>query len=384
MSPLLSISFRPFFILAASIAAINPVLWVFNYLGQLSLPLPVVDPLFWHAHEMIFGFTGALIAGFILTASANWTNSEPYQGKALLILILSWIIERCSYFLPLNEKYLFVLMNLFFPILWFMLLRKLWRFPKQKYVFLPILLGITIGKLFHSYGSLYSIDSFEFSGREVAVGLIRFIVLLIAGRVIPFFTIKKIKGVKIDLPRWINPISLLAILTLAFPWPESTSKFVLVSILSVAIIANISRQIMWKPLSTLKIPILFILHIGIAFINLELILKVIGIFDDQVHYTQAALHMLLAGGVGVVGIGIMTRVSLGHTGRVIMTDLWTKIAFISIISGSILRVLVPIYYSDYFVQSLYIASCMWTIGFLIFLFRYFGILISPRPDGKIY
>lgn len=384
MSPLLSISFRPFFILAALIATINPILWVFNYLEHLSLPLAVVDPLFWHGHEMTFGFTGALIAGFILTASANWTNSEPYQGKALLFLILLWIIERFSYFLPLDESFLFILMNLFFPALSFMLLRKLWHFPKQKYVFMPILLGLTIGKLLHSYGSLYSLDYLEISGREVAVGLIRLIILLIAGRVIPFFTRKKIEGVEIELPKWINPISLFPVVLLVFPWPENTPKTLLAVILAVAIIANISRQLMWKPLVTFKVPILYILHIGIAFINLELILELVGLFDDEVHFTQAALHLLLAGGLGVIGIGIMTRVSLGHTGRVIKADLWTKIAYLLIIIGSITRVIVPIYFSDYYVKSLHIASGMWTLGFLIFLLRYFRILIAPRPDGKVY
>ena len=88
LSAILSISFRPFFILAALIAVINPSLWVLSYLGYLSLPLYSVDPLFWHAHEMIFGFTGAIIAGFILTASANWTSSVPYQGNPLLFLVI--------------------------------------------------------------------------------------------------------------------------------------------------------------------------------------------------------------------------------------------------------------------------------------------------------
>jgi uncharacterized protein involved in response to NO len=112
--PVLSIGFRPFFLLAALIAIINPTIWVSLYTGSSSIFLNV-DPLFWHGHEMIFGFSGALIAGFILTASANWTKTTPYQGKALILLITFWLLERISYFFSFNDYLQFILSNTFFP-----------------------------------------------------------------------------------------------------------------------------------------------------------------------------------------------------------------------------------------------------------------------------
>ena len=206
-SHLFNISFRPFFILAALIAFINPLVWVLSYLGHLPLPLNLVDPLFWHGHEMLFGFSGALIAGFILTASANWTSSEPYQGNTLMVLSALWVLERVSYFLPLNLHLQFILLNLFFPFLLFLLFLKLRNFPKQKYVFIPILLGLTLGKIFHSFEHIYEVDAIELHGKEIAAGLVRFIVLLIAGRVVPFFTRKKIQGLQIVMPAWSNPMA---------------------------------------------------------------------------------------------------------------------------------------------------------------------------------
>jgi uncharacterized protein involved in response to NO len=381
---LFAISFRPFFILAGLIAFINPIIWVCKYLGKISLPLNLVDPLFWHGHEMIFGFSGALIAGFILTASANWTSSKPYQGKALVVLSVLWAIERISYFLPQSSIVQFVLMNLFFPTLLIMLFFKLRKFPKQKYVFIPILLGITIGKLLHSYGNIYSIDHLESSGKEVAIGLIRLIVLLIAGRVIPFFSKKKIEGIDINLPKWINPVSLIPIVLLVVPWPETTPRFFLAMILLVAIFGNILRQFLWKPMKTVKVPILFILHIGIAFINLGLILEFLELFYTHLSFSKPALHLLLAGGLGVVGVGIMTRVTLGHTGRVIKADKWTVLAYILIIWGSLVRVIVPIFFPEFYFKSLHIAGGSWSLGFFIFLARYTKSLISLRPDGKEY
>jgi len=382
--PILSISFRPFFLLAALVAVINPTIWKLSYLGHISFPSNLVDPLFWHGHEMVFGFTGALIAGFILTASAKWTKSVPYQGKSLLIIIFLWLVERFAYFLAINDNLKFALLNLFFPALSIMLLRKLWHFPKQRNIFMPILLGLTLGKAFHSWGSIYSVNYLAVSGREMAIGLIRLIILLIAGRVIPFFTKNKIQGVQINLPPWINLISLFSIALLAVPWPESTPKLFLVTILTVAVIANILRQFLWKPQVTLKVPILYILHIGVGLINIELILKLIGIFNPKVHFTHASLHLLLAGGLGVVGMGIMTRVTLGHTGRAIRANFWTGLSYLSIVLGTLLRVFVPIFISEFYFQSLHISSGLWTLGFAIFLLRYTKIMFTQRPDGKPY
>jgi uncharacterized protein involved in response to NO len=383
-NPILSISFRPFFILAALIAIINPSIWVLSYLGRVSIPLAVVDPLFWHGHEMIFGFTGALIAGFILTASANWTNSTPYQGKSLLLLVTCWLLERLSYFIFKSEHLQFLIMNLFFPVLSLMLLKKLWSFPKQRNVFMPIVFGISVAKILHSWGYLYSVDYLEESGREIAIGLIRFIILLIAGRVIPFFTRKKIEGININLPNWINPLSLIPVALIVIPWPEAVPRFVLGAILTLALIANVSRQALWKPWVTFNVPILYVLHIGIALINIELLMELIGLFSDQVYYTQSALHLLMAGGLGVVGIGIMTRVSLGHTGRIIRADLWTCLSYSAILMGSLIRVFVPIFFPDIYIRSLQFASGLWTLGFGIFIIKYFKILTTQRPDGKLY
>ncbi|MBT3982217.1 MAG: NnrS family protein [Bacteriovoracaceae bacterium] len=380
--PILSISFRPFFILAALIAVVNPVAWILNYQGHLSLPLTNVSPMFWHGHEMIFGFSGALIAGFILTASANWTSSSPYSGGPLLFLISLWLLERISYFLPLNESMLFFTMNLFFPTLTIMLLIKLLNFPKQKYVFIPILMILTIAKFSHSWGNLFSHDLIEVSGRHTATSIIRLIVLLIAGRVTPFFTRKKIEGVEITLPAWINPVSLIPIALLVVPWPESTPRTFLALVYLVAILGNITRQLMWKPHKTIKVPILFILHIGIALINLSLIQEFVGLFNENMYFAKANLHMLMTGGLGTVAMGIMSRVSLGHTGRVIEADKTVVLAYFCVIFGALLRVVTPLFFPDSYIESLYFSSSIWALGFLIFIIRFWGVLTGPRPDGK--
>ncbi len=384
LRPLFSISFRPFFIMAGLIAALNPIIWVLTYLGHIEVPVLNLSSLFWHSHEMLFGFTGALIAGFLLTASANWTGSRPYQGKALVVLLLLWLVERFSYFLPLSGPALLIALNLFFPALLLMLFRKLQKFPKQKYVFIPILLGFTFSNFLHTWGNLYSEAAIADYGRDVTIGLIRFIILLIAGRVIPFFTRSKIPNTKIDIPKWLNLLSLGSVLLLSFFWDLMNPSVAYISILIIAIISNLFRQLLWHPLSTKSIPILFILHIGIGCINLELILRLIGIFDVRISHTNAALHMLLAGGLAIVAIGIMTRVSLGHTGRKIIADSWTKLSYLLIIAGALTRSIIPMVSSQHYFTSLYFAAALWCFGFLIFVLRYFVILTSERPDAREY
>lgn len=380
--PLLSISFRPFFILAALLAVLGPFLWVCIYSGHISLPLNNVEPLFWHGHEMLFGFSGALIAGFILTASANWTSSAPYQGRYLLLLILLWLMERFSYFLPLHVNVSFVLMNLFFPTLVVMLFYKLRNFPKQKYVFIPILLVLTSGKFLHSWGHLFTNEQFEYFGKHIGSGLIRLIMLLIAGRVLPFFSRKRIKGLEINVPNWVNFMSLIPVAILIIPFPEVMPKEIRAVIYLWAILSNTIRQGMWQPHRAFKIPIIFVLHVGVMFITWGLFQELLGLYYEQVQFSQAPLHMLLVGGLGVIGVGIMTRVSLGHTGRVIKADKWIQLIYLCITFGAIIRVGGPLFFPELYFKSLYLSAALWTLGFVVFLLRFVGVLASARPDGK--
>jgi uncharacterized protein involved in response to NO len=383
MNALLSIGFRPFFLLAALIAVINPIIWISTYLGHTSLNI-TTSSAFWHGHEMIFGFSGALIAGFILTASANWTSTLPYQGKPIGILALLWIIERLSFFLPINELIVFILMNLFFPALTFMLFLKLRKFPKQRNMFITILIGITSAKLLYSAGHMFLDSPYEENGRHIAVGLIRFIVLLIAGRVLPFFMRKKITGLNISVPGWLNPLALAPIALLAIPLPETTPKLLLVIIYLWAIVIGAVRQGMWLPHKSIKVPMLLVLHVGVGFILLGLMQELIGLYHPHINFSQIPLHTMMAGGLGVIGLGIMTRVSLGHTGRVIEADKVISFAYICVALGAFIRITVPLFWPEHYVSSLYYAVVIWTLSFAIFFIKFLGKLTSPRPDGKAY
>lgn len=381
---LLSISFRPFFLLAALMATINPILWSLVYRGSIVLPLQSCDPMFWHAHEMLFGFSGAIIAGFLLTASANWTGSAPYRGASLAFLITLWILERVVYFLPLSNEASLLLMNLFFPAMLVMLLIKLWNFPKQKYVFVPLIFLFCVSKFIHSWGYLFSsVSAGELAplGKGMMIGAIRFLLLLIAGRVIPFFTRRKLGNILNQVPALLNISSLVSVILLIFPWSLYGLKVIPTFILPIALISNGLRQVTWRPKRAASVPMLLILHIGVGFIELSLLVDFLSLFSTFAEETKAGLHLLMAGGMGVVAIGMMTRVSLGHTGRVIKADRPIKLAYFLIITGALARVSIPMVAPEVFTSLLGVIASLWSGGFLIFIIRFLPILCSPRADA---
>ncbi|MBT7670543.1 MAG: NnrS family protein, partial [Bdellovibrionales bacterium] len=325
---------------------------------------------FWHGHEMIFGFSGALLAGFLLTAAPGWTKSTPYQGRWLALLIALWSMERLSFVIPINRELTLILMNLFFPALAIMLYLTLQKFPKHKYVFIPIFLGIIAAKLFYTFGHIYQNSNYQLYGQQMAVGLIRFILLLMAGRQIPLFMRKKFNGIKISIPTWLNSLTLAPIIILAFLPSEITPKAALAGIYLCAIMMGVVRQAKWLPHRSIKTPIIAILHTGAAFIYLGLILELLALYYPQISLSKVPMHALMAGGLATLAIGIMTRISLGHTGSVVKADRLIILAYLAIILGALLRITTPIFLLELYIPSLYLSTLLWALGFLFFLLKF--------------
>lgn len=374
---ILSIGFRPFFLLAALIAILNPTLWVSTYSGHIDFS-PYGSTLFWHSHEMVFGFTSALIAGFLLTASANWTGTRPYSGFPLLLLILLWSIERFSFFFALNDTIFIFFSNLFLPTFLIFMTVKLYKFPAQKYVFLPFILSLALAKFLHIYGFLNSIDQVEAISLGSGVGLIRLLLFLLAGRVVPFFSKMKLDLPEFSIPKHAHLMALIPIVILIFPL--SNYKILYTVILCLAIIGNLYRNYLMFLKATLKVPMLWILHLGLSFLVLGLILELLSLYFPVFNSNKEALHTTMAGGLGLISIGIMSRVSLGHTGRIIKATLPMTLAFISVALGALIRGIFPLIFPDHYDASLHYASGFWTLGFLYFLIKFTKILCTPRHD----
>jgi len=378
--PILSIGFRPFFLLASLMAILNPTFWVSLLTGHSDIS-PFGSPLFWHAHEMIFGFSSALIAGFLLTASANWTGTKPTSGWPLLVLIFCWLVERASFFLPLNNFSFLLLSNIFFPTLIVLLAKKLSKSPKQLYVFIPLLSAISLLNFFHSYGFINNEGPLEQVGLNSAISMIRFLVFLMAGRVLPFFTRMKLSLSEFSVSPKITMLALTPLLLLSVPYLKE-NQMIFGILLFFAIVFNSYRNHLMFHRGALQVPMLLVLHAGLIFMILGLIIELFSIIYPSINQNRESIHATMAGGLGVIGIGIMSRVSLGHTGRVIHADNWICLAFLSVGFGALIRVVMPLFFINFYEVSLHYASGFWTFGFLIFFFKNFKKMMAPRPDGK--
>lgn len=374
-SPLFSIGFRPFFILASLLALINPAMWASNLIKGFELPL-YVSPLFWHGHEMLFGYTSAIIAGFILTASANWTKTKPYLGLPLITLSLLWITERVIYFIDLKPIATLVFTNVFYPVLIVMLFFKVKDHSKQRNVFIPLLSLIFLSSLTHSYGYLFSNEDLEISSLGIGVSLITLLLFLIAGRVLPFFTRSK-TGIEVNVSSLVHKLSLLPLLLLCLP---IDNLYYLSIVLSIACMTNSYRNYLMLRKEAFKVPMLLVLHSGLFFLTFSLFIRLLSLYFPEINDNREVIHLTLVGGLGLISLGIMTRVSLGHTGREIKASKLTIVAYASIFIAAILRSFVPYFFPDYYDIGVYVASKFWSLGFIIFVITYGKILTIKRAD----
>jgi uncharacterized protein involved in response to NO len=383
-TPLLSIGFRPFFLLTALMATFWPTAWVMMLQGRLNYHGHFFEDITWHGYEMVFGMPSALLAGFLLTASSNWTKSKPTQGAPLLLLIILWLAERTINLLPLPSMVVFLGNLPFWGLLSYLLIKKLWSSPRQRNVFGPFLLAFYAAKILSLYAIIQNNSDLALTAEHTGLSLIRLVLVLIAGRVVPFFSKNPLPEVSIQVPNWVNIFSILPLVILCLPLDFSSFPHLSTLLYGSALFFNAIKLSLWKPNKALKVPILFILHLGMFWLLVDLALELIGVYNQEVLVTQTHFHALALGYLGVSAIGMMTRVSLGHTGRKLEASRFIILMYICVFLGAAVRVFTPLLNFDWYIPGLHYASGLWTAGFFFYLIKFVPILISQRPDGKAF
>ncbi|RLA64575.1 MAG: hypothetical protein DRQ88_00520 [Epsilonproteobacteria bacterium] len=374
-SAFLSAPFRPFFFFTAIMAVAIPTLWVSIFTGHLDLETLFSTNLVWHAHEMIFGFTSSLLAGFLFTASAVWTKKDPFTGYRLFSLMALWMLERIFYLLPvpisvaLGTSALFSLLFLFF-------MGHILRGNSKNFkAVIPILFLFFLFKFFLLVGDFSSHDLLYRMGIHGGIFSIVLLIVIFSGRLVPFFSKVKLQ-IEIKEPAWAHYLSLGSHILLIFLVGEIVPSFVTATILFLAIFSNLIRFYFWKPFQALKEPMLAILHSGFLWVNLGLLLYLLTTIYPDLDYSQLSLHALATGALGVFSIGMMVRVTRGHSSLKMMADGWDQAAFICVNIGALTRVLIPLLVPEYYWNSLHWASGFWTLGFVIYLFKYTYVLFK--------
>ncbi|HZU89237.1 MAG TPA: NnrS family protein [Stellaceae bacterium] len=384
---LLSAGFRPFFLAASLWAAVAIPLWLAAFAAGLALPsgLPAVV---WHVHEMVFGFAAAAVAGFLLTAIPNWTGRMPLQGGPLCGLVALWAIGRLAVlFSALCGAPLAALADLSFPAAFLgvvareVVAGRNWR----NLPMLTALALLLIGNLLVHLGALGLAATAEL-GNRLGLATLWMLISLVGGRIIPSFTRNWLAKARPEtappapagrLDRAVLAVTGLALLLwVGAPDLPATAWAMLVAGMAVAL--RLSR---WRGAQTLREPLLLILHVGYGWLACGLLLLGANGLCALLPAT-AALHALTVGAIGTMTLAVMTRASLGHTGRPLTAGPGTRTIYVLITLAALLRVLSPLA-GGQTVLALWLAGMAWSGAFGLFALLYGGALARPRARADV-
>ncbi len=382
MPVLFALGFRPFFLLAGLFAVALVTLWVpafvggfvFNtYYGQIG----------WHSHEMVFGYTLAVVAGFLLTAVRNWTERATPTGGYLAALAVLWLLGRIlPFFSDIVPTWFVAFIDLaFLPALSVGIGVPLVRAgANRNLMFLPLLACLWAANCLVHAELLGLATNLARKGIFLGLDLIVLLIVIMGGRVIPFFTERALTGVTMKrwpIIEWLSPLSVLIFLLAEFFFPDSAWS---ASFAALAACANGVRLAGWYTHRYWRVPLLWVLHLGYAWIVIGFALKA-GMPAGFVP-PQFTIHAFTVGGIGVLTIGMMARVSLGHTARALTIGSAMAIAFGMVNLAAVARGLLPILHPQWFPQLIVASGFLWVAAFVIFVGVYAPILAQPRIDGR--
>lgn len=377
--------FRVFFLLAPLYAASGILEWLLIYTGAVALPANVA-PAVWHAHEMIFGFAAASVAGFFLTAVPNWTGAPFVRGLPLATLAATWLAGRIAMhlgaFLPppvaaaIDLAFLPALAASVAPAL---LSRGVGRNTMLLVVLAALWLADAAMQVEFIGGS-----QIRARGARVAIDILALLITVIGGRIVPAFTTTQLQlwGER-RLPQsraGLDKAAILSMVLLLLSEAILGTGEITASIALVAALVQATRLSLWRGLATWRQPILAVLHLGYAWLVLGLVLKGASGFLDWLPETTA-LHGLTIGTVGTMMTAVMSRAALGHTGRKLEAHTLTVAAYALISIAALLRIVAPAV-PELQLHLLTCSGIAWSLAFALFLVVYVPILARPRVDHQ--
>lgn len=380
-----SYGFRPFFLFGSLYAAVLIMIWVPWFLGLLSLPTDF-PPVSWHAHELLFGYVGAAMAGFLLTAVPNWTGRKPITGWFLVALFTLWIAGRLA--VAVSSTIGFSLASavaLAFPIClvgaiaFEIFAARNWRNLK----ILLLLFGFLAAQ------ALFNWEIWRF-GRTViadrlATAAALTLIIVIAGRIIPIFTGNwlRTRGIS-KTPSAFSSFDTVAVgigvvalcLWVLEPYERLPGEVAGVFLL-IAAALHLWRQSRWQPHLTMSEPLVAILHAAYLFVPIGFVFAGGAAFTGNFGVAAAATHAWTAGAIATMTLGIMTRASLGHTGHALTASTITQAIYVSVLSAATLRIVVSVF-PQWTMVLMPLAGLTWVFAFLGFAFAYGSMLLKPR------
>jgi uncharacterized protein involved in response to NO len=380
-----NLGFRPFFLGGAAYAMIAMLTWMGIYIFGARLPLSTLPAVNWHAHEMIYGYGMAVIAGFLLTAVRNWTGIQTLHGWRLGLLLAVWMLARVMPFLDIKGGlYAMAALDLGFMLCLLgavvspIVRVKQWR---QLGIASKLLL-LTIGNACFYVSLLGWSEHGARYGLYVGFYLIIALILTMSRRLIPFFTERGVDyNATLKNRRWLD-IAVLLLFVLFLVLEVFTDFRQVAAVTAIALfVLHTVRLLGWFTPGIFRHPLLWGLHAGYAFIVAGFALYAAAVYFGISPFLS--VHAFAVGGIGIVTVSMMARVSLGHTGRNIRKPpgavAWVLLA---LIAATVTRVFLPLTGMEHYRWWIAGSQVFWILAFAGFLAVYFPILTRPRIDGQ--
>ena len=380
--PLFALGFRAFFLLAGVSGLALIVLWTSILDGSLVTD-NYYPSIYWHGHEMLLGYAVAVISGFLLTAVKNWTGEQTPQWDKLAGLCLLWLYGRIVPFYSelLPDMFIALIDFAFLPCLTYQIAKPIIRAKKYKQLVFILILSLLILS-----NGLIHLEMLNFTentanlGIDLTVTTIIMLILVIAGRIFPFFTERGLKGILIIPNPTLDIIAIISAAAVFILQILELNPTLLAVTAVIAMLANLARAANWHTLRVWYIPLLSVLYMGYGWIILGFGFIALAALD--VIPSSLALHAFTVGGIGILTLGMMARVALGHTGRALRASNVIALAFILINLATLFRVIMPMLLPDWYGDLVYFSTLCWLAAFSLFMLIYTPILSSTRMDGK--
>jgi uncharacterized protein involved in response to NO len=369
---LFNLGFRPFYLLAALFGAAAVVAWVASIEGRIAPP-GVHAGVAWHAHEMVFGFALAVIAGFLLTAGRVWTGLATPQGLPLALIALHWIGARIA--MLAGPPWLAAAVDGAFPFVLAAVMARVIVGARNARNYFVIALLLALGAADAAFHAGYGLAAVR-----AALWLVAMLAVVMAGRVVPAFTASALPHVKVVRRPRLDAAAIALTLAAFAGDLLGVGRWIPAAVALAAAALHLWRQAGWTPFATLGRPILWILHLSHAWIPVGLTLLALGALG--IVPPDAAIHAFGAGAIGGLIIGMITRTALGHTARPLAAGRAETASYVLVHAAAALRLLAALAPGLGYVPLLGASGVCWAAAFLLYFAVYLPRLTAPRLDGK--
>ena len=372
------LGFRPFYLLASGFAALSIALWAMQFAGWL--PGAYLQGPMWHAHEMLFGFTLAVIVGFLFTAGRNWSGQPTPTGLQLAALAALWVAGRVLVLTPF--AWTAAVANAAFPLACALALARplVAARNRRNYFFVGLLLLLSGAAFAFHLSALGVIEVPAWPGIQLALDAVLFIMAVMGGRVIPMFTNNGISGAGATRHALVEKAALGLVLALLLADATGLPPMAGTAVALAAALAHLVRWLLWRPWKAPANTLVLVLHVAYAWIPVHLALRALALHG--LVPASLAAHALTVGAAGGLIIGMMVRTARGHTGRVLRADQVDTACFVLVLLAVLVRILVPLAAPAHTVAAVFFSAAFWSLGFGLFAVCYWPVLTRARADGK--